>query len=93
MMWSLLGLILTATCATALPWTRPAEDRELLNLEPRQTAGLPSSFQWSSSDVLIAPRDDGRGVQNIKDPSIVYYDGKYHVFASIYTTGYSKTSI
>lgn len=93
MMWSLLGLILTATCATALPWDRSAEECELLSLEARQTAGLPSSFQKSSSDVLVAPQDDGRGVQNVKDPSIVYYNGKYHVFASIYTTGYSKTPI
>lgn len=48
----------------------------------RQTASLPSSFEWSSSDVLIAPKSDGRNIAGIKDPSIVYYNGKYHVFAS-----------
>ena len=43
---------------------------------------LPSSFQWSSTGPLIGPKNDGRGLAGIKDPSVVYYNGKYHVFAS-----------
>jgi Glycosyl hydrolase family 62/Cellulose binding domain len=46
------------------------------------TGTLPSSFQWSSSGVLIGPKNDGRGIAGIKDPSVVYYNGRYHVFAS-----------
>ncbi|WP_241773988.1 non-reducing end alpha-L-arabinofuranosidase family hydrolase [Micromonospora haikouensis] len=47
---------------------------------PTQT--LPSSFRWSSSGALVGPKNDGRGIAGIKDPSVVYHDGKYHVFAS-----------
>jgi len=51
---------------------------------------LPSSFQWNSSGVLISPEVDSRGIDGIKDPSIVFYDGVYHVFASTaQESGYS----
>ena len=89
-MWPLFELILLAACATALPLGNADEEHLLSALTVRQTGSLPSSFQWSSSGVLVSPKDDGRGVQNIKDPSIVFYGGKYHVFASVYTTGYSE---
>ncbi|ORY13367.1 putative alpha-L-arabinofuranosidase [Clohesyomyces aquaticus] len=44
--------------------------------------GLPSSFKWSSSGPLVGPKSDSRNIKGIKDPSIIYYNGKYHVFAS-----------
>jgi hypothetical protein len=51
---------------------------------------LPSSFNWTSSDILISPKNDGRGVAGVKDPSIIYYKGTYHVFASTaQSAGYS----
>ncbi|MFK8909071.1 non-reducing end alpha-L-arabinofuranosidase family hydrolase [Streptomyces sp. YS-3] len=51
--------------------------------EPRSAAALPSSFRWSSSGSLIAPKPDAtHNIAGIKDPSVVYYNGKYHVFAS-----------
>ncbi|WP_083268487.1 non-reducing end alpha-L-arabinofuranosidase family hydrolase [Lentzea guizhouensis] len=52
---------------------------------------LPSSFRWSSSGALISPKPDSAHptVYSVKDPSIVYHNGKYHVFASVYTTGYN----
>ncbi|SCL72127.1 Glycosyl hydrolase family 62 [Micromonospora chersina] len=46
------------------------------------TGSLPSSFRWSSSGALIGPKNDGRGIAGIKDPSVVYYNGRYHLFAS-----------
>ncbi|MEU5595001.1 non-reducing end alpha-L-arabinofuranosidase family hydrolase [Streptomyces sp. NPDC020298] len=47
-------------------------------------AALPSSFGWSSSGTLIAPKPDStHNIAGIKDPSVVYYNGKYHVFASV----------
>ncbi|PGH16430.1 hypothetical protein AJ79_01761 [Helicocarpus griseus UAMH5409] len=52
------------------------------NISSRQTPSLPSSFEWSSTDALIGPKEDGRNLAGIKDPSVVFYDGKYHVFAS-----------
>ncbi|MEV0741461.1 non-reducing end alpha-L-arabinofuranosidase family hydrolase [Streptomyces sp. NPDC050549] len=50
---------------------------------PTAAAALPSSFSWSSSSALIAPKSDAtHTIAGIKDPSVVYYNGKYHVFAS-----------
>ncbi|MET9913244.1 non-reducing end alpha-L-arabinofuranosidase family hydrolase, partial [Streptomyces sp. NPDC006476] len=54
-------------------------------------AALPSSFSWSSSGAMIAPKPDStHNIAGIKDPSVVYYNGKYHVFASVASSsGYS----
>lgn len=43
---------------------------------------LPSTFKWSSSAALIFPKSDSHGLAALKDSSIVYYNGAYHVFAS-----------
>lgn len=53
-------------------------------LSSRQAAGgfLPSTFQWTSTGPLIGPKNDGRDLAGIKDPSIVEINGTYHVFAS-----------
>ncbi|KAK2793565.1 hypothetical protein FQN52_001151 [Onygenales sp. PD_12] len=48
----------------------------------RQEGSLPSSFEWSSSGALVGPKDDDRHLAGIKDPSVIYYEDKYHVFAS-----------
>lgn len=45
-------------------------------------AALPSSFSWTSTEQLIYPKSDGTNLAALKDPSIVYYNGAYHVFAS-----------
>ncbi|MGI5149935.1 non-reducing end alpha-L-arabinofuranosidase family hydrolase [Plantactinospora sp. CA-294935] len=46
------------------------------------TGSLPTSFRWNSSGVLVGPKNDGRQIAGIKDPSVVYHNGRYHVFAS-----------
>lgn len=43
---------------------------------------LPSSFTWRSTGPLVGPKDDGREIAGIKDPSIVKIKDTYHVFAS-----------
>lgn len=46
-------------------------------------AALPSSFQWNSSGVLISPKSDAtHSLSAVKDPSVVFYDNKWHVYAS-----------
>ncbi|NUP39069.1 MAG: 1,4-beta-xylanase, partial [Streptomyces sp.] len=48
------------------------------------TAALPSRYSWSSSGTLIAPKPDAtHNIAGIKDPTVVHYNGKYHVFASV----------
>jgi len=56
----------------------------------RRTPTLPSNFTWTSTDILVAPKNDSRNVQGIKDPSIIFYNDHYHVFASTAKTeGYN----
>lgn len=57
----------------------------LLNVPVASAAvtALPGSFKWSSSGVLISPKSDAtHNIAGIKDPTVVYSGGKYHVFAS-----------
>ena len=71
------GVIPTTTTTTTTTGTPP-------------TGSLPSSFRWSSSGILISPKPDATHPNvAVKDPSVVYHDGKYHVFASTYTDGYN----
>src|SRR2546429_7154138 len=50
---------------------------------PAQAAGLPSSFQWSSSGIVIGPRPDATHNQiSIKDPTVVRWNNRWHVYAS-----------
>jgi hypothetical protein len=44
---------------------------------------LPSSIRWTSTGAIIGPRN---GDASVKDPSIVYYNNKYHVFATVWNT-------
>ncbi|KAI2604632.1 glycosyl hydrolase family 62-domain-containing protein [Hypoxylon sp. NC1633] len=73
--------VLLAGFAAALPSHVPSlPNSDSKTLTARQS--FPSSFKWSSSAALIGPKSDGRNLAGIKDPSIIYHDGKYHVFAS-----------
>eukprot|EP00727_Mastigamoeba_balamuthi_P007890 m51a1_g3721 putative beta- -xylanase (1001) ;mRNA; f:466619-482220 len=43
-----------------------------------------------NSGILVNTKSDStHAVKNIKDPTIVYYNGVYHVYATIYSTSYS----
>lgn len=44
------------------------------------TAHAGAAFEWTSSEPLIRPPADARHIFGVKDPSIVYHDGRYHVF-------------
>ncbi|KAF9528758.1 glycosyl hydrolase family 62 protein [Crepidotus variabilis] len=45
-------------------------------------ASLPTSFNWTSSGILISPKSDSYEIAGVKDPSVIYHEGRYHVFAS-----------
>ncbi|MFJ7996491.1 non-reducing end alpha-L-arabinofuranosidase family hydrolase [Streptomyces sp. NPDC096310] len=69
---------LTALGGSAVTAARTASTRSAST-----AAALPGSFSWSSSGALIAPKPDStHNIAGIKDPSVVHYNGKYHVFAS-----------
>jgi Glycosyl hydrolase family 62/Cellulose binding domain len=59
----------TTPAPTPTPTTTPA-------------GSLPGSFKWSSSGVLISPKSDSHNIIAVKDPSVVFYNGQWHVFAS-----------
>lgn len=45
---------------------------------------LPSQFSWTSTQPLITPASAAN--VSIKDPTIVYYNKLYHVFATVFDT-------
>ncbi|MFL6075909.1 MAG: non-reducing end alpha-L-arabinofuranosidase family hydrolase [Mycobacteriales bacterium] len=75
------GAVTSSPTPTATPPTSP----------PPGGGSLPSSFRWSSSGVLISPKSDAtHNIAGIKDPSVVFANGKWHVFASVANaSGYS----
>ena len=47
---------------------------------------LAAPLQWTASDVLIRPASDARGIVSVKDPSIVRYNDRWHVYATTANT-------
>jgi Glycosyl hydrolase family 62 len=90
----LLSLAVSVTAVAAHLLNFPLSDLPPVNesLETRHpsSASLPSEFKWTSSAALVGPKPDGRNIAGIKDPSIIFHGGKYHVFASTaQAAGYS----
>ncbi|WP_198666998.1 non-reducing end alpha-L-arabinofuranosidase family hydrolase [Glycomyces dulcitolivorans] len=51
---------------------------------------LPSNFQWSSTGQLVGPKSDAtHNIVSVKDPSVVFHNGRYHVFVSVVNTNQS----
>ena len=80
--FTLNGVACTGSPASPTPTT--AGPSPTPSPSPTSGAGsLPSSFQWQSTGPLIGPHSDAtHSLSGIKDPSVVFYNGKYHVFAS-----------
>jgi hypothetical protein len=85
-----LGLALSNAVASRLQPGAETIRQDASDLTGRQVPNFPSSFTWSSTDALVAPKNDGRNIAGIKDPSVVLVNGTYHVFASTaQESGYS----
>src|SRR5437870_440730 len=49
--------------------------------------GLPGSFQWRSSDILVSPKPDAtHPIVSVKDPTVVRYRGQWLVYATTANT-------
>lgn len=76
----------TADGARVIQWSDHNGGNQQWQLVPVGTGpgdgALPSSFRWNSSGALVGPKNDGRNIRGIKDPTVVYQNGRYHVFAS-----------
>ncbi|KAH7121610.1 glycosyl hydrolase family 62-domain-containing protein [Dactylonectria macrodidyma] len=69
--------VTTVVAGVAAPF-----DAKLDSSLVKKAVALPSSLQWSSTQALIASKNDGRNIAGIKDPSVIKIDSTYHVFAS-----------
>jgi len=50
---------------------------------PPIDTGLPTSFKWTSPGPLITAKQDAtHPIVSVKDPSVVFVDGQWHVFAT-----------
>jgi hypothetical protein len=52
---------------------------------------LPDTFSWNSSPPVIGPQDPAHS--GLKDPSVVFHDGSYHVFATVHDTSSTTSSM
>src|SRR5262245_15271568 len=54
---------------------------------PAVDSGLPTSFRWTSPGPLItAKQDSTHPIVSVKDPSVAYVDGRWHMFATTANT-------
>lgn len=61
---------------------------------PVVESGLPTSFSWTSTGPLIAPKQDAaHPIVSVKDPSIVFFEGRWHIFATTANTSGSWSII
>src|SRR5262245_16182612 len=50
---------------------------------PAVDSGLPTSFRWTSPGPLITAKQDAtHPIVSVKDPSVIYVDGRWHLFAT-----------
>jgi hypothetical protein len=77
-------------------WQQPSQSAHVArSLGKRQSLPADGDFEWLSSGPLIFPKNDTREIKGVKDPSIIFYNGYYHVFFSTavsagYSLGYTK---
>jgi len=51
------------------------------------TCEFPTTFRWRSSGVLVSPKSDpSHNLVSVKDPTIVFFDSRYHVYATTANT-------
>jgi endo-1,4-beta-xylanase len=54
----------------------------------RAVPGLPATFAWTSSAPLIVPKSDAaHDLVAVKDPTVVRFNGRWHVYASSVARG------
>ncbi len=48
---------------------------------------FPTPLHWTSSGVLVSPvSDDSHNIVSVKDPTVVFHDGLWHIYATAYET-------
>jgi endo-1,4-beta-xylanase len=55
---------------------------------PRPIPGLPASMSWASTDAIILPKSDAaHTLVAVKDPTVVRFNDRWHVYASSVARG------
>jgi endo-1,4-beta-xylanase len=63
-----------------------APDTDATAADATVSCGVPATFAWSSTGALLGPKSDAtHNLTAIKDPSVVFFNNKWHVFASSVT--------
>jgi hypothetical protein len=78
----------TCTGAPVTPSPGPSSASPSPSVSPSGPGGtLPSSFQWSSSGILISPRTDpNHPIVSVKDPTVVRWNNRWIVYATTANT-------
>jgi endo-1,4-beta-xylanase len=80
--FSLNGTVCTGGTTTP-PTTTTTTATTTTSTSTPPGGGLPSSFRWSSSNVVISPKSDATHNQiSIKDPTVVRFNNQWLVYAS-----------
>ena len=73
----------TVTAAPATPPPPPPAAVTLAHPKAVSVPGLPATFAWTSSSPLILPQSDAaHDLVAVKDPTVVRYNDRWHVYAS-----------
>lgn len=76
--------------ATANVTTAPAAPPApaVASTPPRSVPGLPASFAWGSTGPIIVPKSDAKhDLVAVKDPTVVRFNDRWHVYASSVAKG------
>lgn len=77
----LLVLILTIFGYVAV-----AAEPEMVSADaPKLLFAMP--LKWKSTDILVKPTsDESHKIVSVKDPTVVYWKGLWHIYATAYST-------
>lgn len=87
--WSMMMLISGGVLFITIPAQRA---RAQLAETPKVSADaatfpITTPLRWTSSDVLIRPvSDESHTIVSVKDPTVVHYNGLWHIYATAYST-------
>ena len=87
--WSMSGPIAGALflLSTAVPSTfAQTATTEAVSAEASKPP-IATPLKWQSSGVLVSPiSDESHTIVSVKDPTVVHYDGLWHIYATAYST-------
>ncbi len=74
---------ITSDAGTGGSASEPGTGGRTLDAATSEPVAIPSSFRWSSSPPLIAPVQNAtHPILSVKDPTVVYFGDRWHVFAT-----------